>query len=485
MELPDEAVGYQYQSLLLPVGEEWTPAAEIRTRHYLNPGRLKDLTQRLMQAKSQVAAEREARPAPAEALPIHGGFIDLPQNFLDGFRRKGEASELGRIEATAARLREQADRVILLGAGGEGLGGRVLFRALKSGYHNELPPETRFGVPQIYFEGDNVDNDALQELLDLIQGTCVDPERREERWAVVALSKSGTALETMTALRVLRRDAVEYYGMRSEWLKQLFVAVTGPSSPLRQLFKADGHADDDILTIPDNVGSRFTVFTAAGLLPAALMGLDVRALLQGAASMTKRFLEEPFERNPVLQFASVNYLMSEDLRIPIRVLSIWSKKLDVLGQWYTHLVAESLGKQGRGPLPLAMVQTPDLYTRGQHQHEGPRNRFTINLVVKNARMVPITIGMADRNEDGLNTFARKGLPDLMAAALSGTNQACWDVARPTCDLVVPMLSEHTMGQLLQMLMLSTVVEGRLMAVNPYSAPGAEVARRNMMNSLKG
>ena len=111
--------------------------------------------------------------------------------------------------------------------------------------------------------------------------------------------------------------------------------------------------------------------------------------------------------------------------------------------------------------------------------------MTINLVVKNSRMVPITIGMADRNEDGLNTFARKGLPDLMAAALAGTNQACWDVARPTCDLVVPMLSEHTMGQLLQMLMLSTVVEARLMGLNPYSEPGTEVAHRNRMNILKG
>ncbi|HKB41189.1 MAG TPA: glucose-6-phosphate isomerase [Gemmataceae bacterium] len=485
MELPDEAVSFQYQSLMLPTGEEWTPAAEVRARRYLHPSRLKDVVQRLMQAKSQVAAEREARAAPAEALPIHAGFIDLPQSYLDGFRRKGETSELGQIEAVAARLREQADRVILLGAGGEGLGARVLFRALKSSYHNELPPETRFGIPQIYFDGDNVDNDALQELLDLIQGTCVDPERREERWAVLAISKSGAALETTAALRVLRRDAVEYYGTRSEWRKHLFLPVTGPSSPLRQLFKAEGYADEEILTIPDNVGSRFSVFTAAGLLPAALMGLDLRALLQGAASMTKRFLEEPLERNPALQFAAVNYLMSEEIHTPIRVLSIWSKKLDALGLWYSHLVAESLGKHGRGPTPLATVQTRDLYTRGQHHQEGPRDRYTINLVVKNARMVPIAIGMADRNEDGLNTFARRSLPDLMAAALQGMNQAHWDVARPTCDLVVPMLSEHTVGQLLQMLMLATVVEGRLMGLNPYSEPGVEVARRNMMNHLKG
>jgi glucose-6-phosphate isomerase len=485
MELPDEAVSYQYQSLLLPPGEEWTPAAEMRARHYLNPAGLKDLTQRLMLAKSQVAAEREARLAPADTLPIHSGFIDLPQATLDAHRRKGEASELGRILTHAGRLREQADRIILLGAGGDGLGARVLFRALKSTYHNELPPETRLGVPQIYFEGDNVDNDALQELLDLIQVSCVDPDRREERWAVVAISRSGTDLEMASALRVFRRDAVEYYGHHSEWLKHLFVAITGPSGPLRQLFLADGHAEDDILTIPENVGDRFSVFTAAGLLPAALMGLDVRALLQGAASMTKRFLEEPFERNPALQFAAVNYLMGQELNHPIRVLSIWSKKLEALGTWYDHLLCASLGKQGHGPTPLSIVETRDLHTRGQHHLEGPRDRYINNLVVKTPRTVPIALQMADRNEDGLNALARKGLPDLMTAAFKGANQAYGDVARPTADLILPTLSEHTMGQLLQMLMLATAVEARLMGLNPYSEPGFEVYRRNMMAVLKG
>ncbi len=484
MELPDEVVSFNYQPLLLPLGEEWTPAAELRSRYYLNPNHLKDLAPRLLQAKSQVVAEREAKAAPPEAMPIHAGFIDLPQALLDGFRRKGEASELGGIQAVAARLRELADRVVVLAAGGEGHAARLLFRALKSSYHNELPTETRLGVPQLYFKGDNLDNDSLQDLLDLIQVSCVDPERREERWAVVAVSKSGANIETTAALRVLRRDAVEYYGLRSDWLRHLFVAVTGPSGPLRQLFRADGYEEEEVLTIPDNVGPRFTAFTAAGLLPAALMGLDLRALLQGAATMTKRFLEEPFERNPVLQFAAVNYLLSEERRIPLRVLSVWSEKLGALGPWYEHLVAEGLGKQGHGPTPLTMVPTRDLYTRGQHNQEGPRNRYIVNVVVKGPQKVPIGVGMADRNEDGLNALARKGLPDLMAAALKGTNQAYGDVARPTADLVVPSLSEHTMGQLLQMLMLATVVEGRLMGVNPYSDPGAEVARRNMMHILK-
>ena len=225
-------------------------------------------------------------------------------------------------------------------------------------------------MPRLYFDGDGFDNDALQELLDLLQITCVDPEQREERWAVVCLSKSGATLEPGVALRVFRREATEYYGLRSAWLRQLFTAATGPTSKLRRLFQAEQAGLPDVLTIPDNVGGRFSAFSPAGLLPAALMGLDVRALLLGASAMTKRFLEEPFERNPVLQFAGVNHLMGEELNKPLRVLSVWSKKLEALGHWYDHLLAESLGKQGRGPTPLTTVQPRDLPTRASRTRKG-------------------------------------------------------------------------------------------------------------------
>jgi len=479
MELPDEAISYNYQGLLTPLGEEWTAAAELRTRHFLSPTRLKDLVPRLLQARSQVAADREVRNVPPERLPIDPGFIDLPQATLDQHRRKGDASELGRTLNLAAHLREQADRIVILGIGGSYLGGRALFEALKSAYHNELPPETRLGVPCIYFAGHNVDNDALQDLLDLIQVSCVDPERREERWAVVTITKSGASLEPAIVRRVFRREGTEYYGLHSAWLQELFAAVTGPSSKMRDLSVAEEVPEANVLTIPDHVGGRYSVFTPAGLLPAALMGLDVRALLLGAAAMTKRFLEESFERNPVLQFAAVNYLMAEECGKPLRVFSIWSKKLESVGLWYDQLLAESLGKQGRGPTPLTVVQTRDLHTRGQQHQEGPRDRVINNLVVKNPRAVAIQVQMADHNEDELNAYARKGLPDLMAAALRGTNQAYFDVARPTADLIVPTLSEHTMGQLLQMLMLATVIEGTLMGINPYGQPGVETYKRNM------
>src|SRR5262249_840508 len=160
-------------------------------------------------------------------------------------------------------------------------------------------------------------------------------------------------------------------------------------------------------------GGRFSVFTPAGLLPAATIGLDVRALLLGASVMTRRFLEEPFERNPILQYAAVNYLMSEQLGKPIRVLAVWSKKLEALGLWYDQLVAESLAKQGRGPTPLTIVQTRDLHSRGQQHQEGTRDKVINNLVVNSPQTVPIPVGMSDHNEDGLNALNRKGLPDIL------------------------------------------------------------------------
>ncbi|MEI7687127.1 MAG: glucose-6-phosphate isomerase, partial [Planctomycetota bacterium] len=400
MQLPDEAITYQYQNAFASPAEDWTAAGELRAQHFLHHAQLRDLTDRLTKVRGQIAAERELKNPSPEQIPLDAGFIDLPQQTLDGFRRQGEASVLGRVLARAQILREQTDRVVILGIGGSYLGARTIFDALKSNYHNDLPPRDRPNVPRIYFEGDNVDNDALQELFDLLQLTCVDPEIREERWGVVVISKSGGTLETAAVLRAIRREMVEFYGHHSPLLKDLLVPVTGAEGKLRNLMRAEGLTDDQMLTIPDNVGGRYSVFTPVGLVPAAVMGLDVRALLLGAAAMTKRFLEEPFERNPVLQFAAVNFLMAKTK--PMRVFSIWSKKLESLGMWYDQLLAESLGKQGIGPTPLTTVQTRDLHSRGQQHQEGARDKFINNLIVKTPSHPPIMIGMMDRNEDDLN-----------------------------------------------------------------------------------
>lgn len=484
MQLPDEAISYQYQSLLIPATDEWNPLAEVRAKHLLAPARVKALSAHVMQIRSQIAAERELQQVPAELRPLEPGFIDLPQRLLDQHRRKGDASDLGKVINKAGRLRDLVDRVVIIGAGGSYLAGRALFEALVHTYHNELPAKSRLGVPRIYFEGHNADNDTVQDLLELLENSCVDPDIREERWGIIAISKSGGTLETLAAHRILHNEVTKFYGPSSELLKDVIVPVTAATGKLHDLFKSYNYTDDDMLIIPDNVGSRYAACTATGLLPAAIMGLDVRAFLLGASAMTRRFLEEPFERNPVLQYALVNYLLTEEAGKPLRVLAVWSKKLEALGLWYDHVLSESLGKLGRGPTPLTIVQTRDLHSRGQQHQEGLRDRVINNLVLRAPRTPPLMMGMQDHNQDELNALNRKSIPDIMSAALRGTTQAYLDTGRPTAEIGLPVMNEHTMGQLMQMLLLATVVEGRLMGVNPYSQPGTEVYKKHMKQALK-
>ncbi len=483
MQLPDEAITYQYQSLLVPALEDWTPAAELRALHFLSPIALRDLTPKLLQVRSQIATERELKQIPLEMQPLDPGFIDGPAKLLEQHRKQTETSTLGRILALGKKLQDETDAVVVLGIGGSSMGAKALFDSLKHTFHNELPAKERGHVPRLYFEGNNVDNDTLRDLFHLLEISCVDPHMKKERWGVVVVSKGGDALETLAAYRAIRREMMQYYGKDSPHVKNLVVAVTGEPSKLRDLVKAEGIPDDNVLPIPSDVGGRFSVFTAVGLLPAAAVGIDIRALLLGAQAMTRRFLEEPFERNPVLQYAGVNFLLGQRKRT--RVLSIWSKKLETLGLWYDQLLAESLGKNGQGPTPITSVCTRDLHSRGQQHQEGFRDKIINNVVLKAFLNQPVDIVMADHNEDDLNQFNRKTYADIMAAAHKGTSQAYFDSGRPTADIVLPSLSEHIMGQLMQMMMLATVVEGRLMGVNPYGQPGVSLYKKNMRALLKG
>jgi glucose-6-phosphate isomerase len=483
MQLPDENIDFNYQRLLFQQPEAWTPLAELQSQHFLNPELLEQVKKDATTVRGRVAAERDLGNGSAKEQPIQAGFIDLPQKLLDGFRRKQDVSDLGKVISISNRLREEVDRVVVLGVGGSYLGARALFDALCHTYHNEMPANLRMGKPRMYFEGNNFDNDSLQDLFELLENTCVDPAITEERWGAIVISKSGGTLETAVAYRAVKAEVARFYGSDPEMLRQVVVPVTGPKGKLRELCYAEGYTDEDILNIPDDIGGRFSVFTPVGLLPAAVVGLDIRAMLLGAATMTKRFLEEPFDRNPVLQFAAVNYLMTEQGKKPVRVLTAWSKKLEAVGWWYDQLLAESLGKQGRGATPLTAVYSRDLHSRGQQHQDGSRDKLINNLVVKNAKHPPVMVGMADQNEDDLNRFSRRSLPDLLDAAFKGTMEAYTDAARPTADIVLPNVTEHTIGQLLQMLMLATVVEGRLMKINPYGQPGVEAYKANMMRIL--
>jgi glucose-6-phosphate isomerase len=414
------------------------------------------------------------KPVSKEKQPLDAGFFELPERLLKDLECDVAASEIGRLHATAERLAKAVDSVVVLGIGGSYMGARTMLEACCHQYYNEVEPAMRRGRPRMYFEGNNVDNDALLDLVRLL-------ESRGDRWGIAVISKSGGTLETAAALRVLLRELRGTLGGDAKSIGELVVPVTGSTGKLFELANALGCRET--FPVPDGVGGRFSVLSAVGLLPGALLGLDIEKMLRGAAAVNDHFRTVAPEKNAVLQFVGVCHLL-ERAGCEVRILATWGKRLESFGLWYDQLLAESLGKQERGALPLTMVNTRDLHSRGQQHQEGKRDKLVTNVIVERPQGDPVPVGRSELDQDGLNELAQKSLADIMAAAIAGTNKAYRDDRRPTTDLRIPRLDEFTLGQLFQFMMLATVVEGRLIGINPYGQPGVEAYKRNMNAILR-
>lgn len=410
---------------------------------------------------------------PAEKQPLDAGFLELPERLLAEYYQDRQGSELGRIMRTAKRLRETVDRVVVLGIGGSYMGAKALMDACCPPYFNELSRGERGSYPRMYFEGNNVDNDATQGLLSLLgrgkKATSVD-----DRWAIVVISKSGGTLETAAAFRQFLA-ALESSCENPAEVAQQVVPVTGTSGQLFDLATAIGCPE--IFPVPDGVGGRFSILSAVGLLPAAILGINVIRLLEGAAAMNEHFRTAPVGQNAVLDYVGTAHLW-EERGATIRVLSVWSKALEAVGLWYDQLLAESLGKDERGATPITTVNTRDLHSRAQQHQEGRRDKLISNLIVDQWRCDPLPVGHSERDQDNLNRRAAKTLPEIMSAAIAGTNQAYREVGRPTMDIHLSHCDEASLGQFFQMMMLATAVEGRLIGINPYGQPGVEAYKIN-------
>jgi glucose-6-phosphate isomerase len=362
------------------------------------------------------------------------------------------------------------------------MGARAMMEACCDPYHNELTRGARGSKPRMYFEGNNVDNDASASLRERLAAGGYGDTAAERRWAIVVISKSGGTMETAVAFRQFLRSLESSLGEEAAaWLGRLVIPVTGGSGKLYELAMELGC--QQIFAVPDGVGGRFSVLSPVGLLPAAMLGLDCVKLLEGALAMNEHFKNAAYEENVVLQYVAVNHLLAAHRGKNIRVLSVWSKALEAVGLWYDQLLAESTGKAGEGVTPLTTVNTRDLHSRHQQHQEGANDKVFNNLIVESYRTDPIAVGRSDRNQDQLNDIADKTLPDIMDAAIRGTNDALHADGRPTTDLVLPRIDTHVLGQLFQMLMIATVIEGRLLGINPYGQPGVEQYKTNMNKNL--
>lgn len=419
------------------------------------------------------------QPIPEHKLPLDAGFHELPERLLDDYQTQRADSELFQILQGAAVLRERVDRVVVLGIGGSYMGARALMDSCCQPYHNELPVGERGGRPRVYFAGNNVDNDATAGLLHLLQAT---NDRGADRapWAIIVVSKSGGTLETAVALRQFIRAWRDSFG--AEDLGDYLIPITGDQGKLADVSRALGCRRQ--FRVPDGVGGRFSIFSAVGLLPASILGIDVVKLLEGAAAMNDHFRLAPPGRNAVLDYVAVNHWWEIERGCRTRVLSLWSNALESVGLWYDQLLAESLGKQELGALPLTVVNTRDLHSRAQQHQAGRRDKIINNVIVDHWRQDSVPVGTIGCDHDQLDALAERCLPEIMTAAIEGTNDAYAEDRRPTTDLHLPRADEFGLGQLFQMLMLATVLEGRLLGINPYGQPGVENYKLHMQRHLR-
>ena len=410
---------------------------------------------------------------PDDQKPLDGNFYSLPDKILSEYRSDRNESELGQILKTASRLQSSVEAIVVLGIGGSYMGTRALMDACCEPYYNELSKAERGGRPQLYFAGNHLDNDALQGVLGRLRA--VTPEGN---WGIIVISKSGETLETAVAFRTLLDLLKEQ--CRQD-LPDFVIPITGETGSLNQMAAELGCTS--VFRVPEGVGGRFSLFSAVGLLPAATIGLDVVQLLQGAADMNETFRTAELFSNPPLDFALAAYQLQLQGDVSIRVLSVWEQAFASLGMWYDQLLSESLGKDGLGMTPITMVNTRDLHSRAQQHQAGRNDKWIVNLSTRQSHTDQLNIRKSTSDVAGLNDLAGVTLGELSAAARQGTNRALCDVQRPTADIVLERGDEYGLGQFFQMMMIATVVEGKLLGVNPYGQPGVEAYKKHMRNIM--
>ncbi|QDV65007.1 glucose-6-phosphate isomerase [Crateriforma conspicua] len=465
---------------------QFDPSGSINDDYGVTQAQIDSLGDELAALRTEMVEtdrkQYDSGDVPAEKQPLDARFFWLPEEQLEAYQKDREASELGRIFKVANGLHDSIDAVTVLGIGGSYMGARAMMEACCDPYHNELTRAARGSKPRMYFEGNNVDNDAADSLLRRLRSGGYGDSVAEKRSALVVISKSGGTMETAAAFRLFLPALESELGEQAkDWLGKLVVPVTGEGGKLFNLAQEIGC--EEVFSVPDGVGGRFSVLSPVGLVPAAFLGLDCMKLLEGAVAMNEHFKTADYADNVVLQYVAVNHLLAQHRGKSIRVMSVWTKALESLGLWYDQLLAESNGKDGKGVTPLTTVNTRDLHSRHQQHQQGANDKVFNNVIVQSVRTDALAVGHSERNQDGMNDIAEKTLPEIMSAAIKGTNDALHADGRPTTDIILPKIDTHVLGQLFQMLMIATVIEGRLLGINPYGQPGVEQYKKNMNKNL--
>ncbi len=385
------------------------------------------------------------------------GWMHLPTSITPEF--------IAEINETAKILQENCDAVVVAGIGGSYLGARMVIDALSNTFGALQPSST----PRILFAGNNISEDYLTELIDYLKTV---------RFGVINISKSGTTTETAITFRLLKRLCEEARG--KEEAKKVIVAITDAKKGAARI-TADKEGYKSFI-IPDNVGGRFSVLTPVGLLPIAIAGFDIAALVRGAQDMEKATaVDVPFMENPAAVYAAVRNAIYQSGK-KIEILANYQPKLHNLGEWWKQLYGESEGKDGKGIFPASVDLTTDLHSMGQWIQDGERTIFETVVSVENPNTV-LQVPADDENLDGLNFLAGKRIDEVNKMAELGTQIAHVDGGVPNIKISIEKLDEYNIGQLIYFFEKGCGISGLVLGVNPFNQPGVEDYKKNMFALL--
>ncbi len=387
------------------------------------------------------------------------GWIDLPVDY--------DKEEFARIKAAAEKIQSDSEVLIVIGIGGSYLGARAAIEFLRHSFYNSVSKEIR-KTPEIYYAGNSISSAYLTDLLQVVG---------DRDFSVNIISKSGTTTEPAIAFRIFKELLEKKYGKEGA-AKRIYATTDKARGALKNLADEEGY---ETFVVPDDVGGRYSVLTAVGLLPIAVSGADIDKLMEGAASAREQALNSEFAQNPALQYAAIRNILHRKGK-SVEVLANYEPALHYVSEWWKQLYGESEGKDQKGIFPASVDLTTDLHSMGQFIQDGSRIMYETVMCVENSRS-EVVLQEEPVDLDGLNYLAGKTVDFVNKSAMNGTILAHTDGNVPNLLVNIPAQDEYSLGQLFYFFEFACGVSGYISGVNPFNQPGVESYKRNMFALL--
>lgn len=387
------------------------------------------------------------------------GWIDLPVDY--------DKDEFARIKKAAAKIQSDSEVLLVIGIGGSYLGARAAVEFLRHSFYNVVSKEIR-KTPEIYFVGNSISSTYIRHLMDVIG---------DRDFSINMISKSGTTTEPAIAFRVFKEMMEKKYG-KEEAARRIYATTDRVKGSLKHLATEEGY---ETFVVPDDIGGRFSVLTAVGLLPIAVSGADIDKLMEGAKAGRETALNAPFEENDSLKYAAIRNILLRKGK-EIEILANYEPSVHYVSEWWKQLYGESEGKDQKGIFPASVDLTTDLHSMGQFIQDGSRNMFETVINIETSRE-ELVLQEEPVDLDGLNYLAGKSVDFVNKSAMNGTILAHTDGQVPNLMVKVPEVNEFYLGEMFYFFEFACGVSGYLLGVNPFNQPGVESYKKNMFALL--